>query len=207
MLPIYLASTSPRRKMLLEQLGVPFSLVVCPVDENVDKKLSFDRQVEILAERKARAAAREIAAGTVIGADTMVVCEGRALGKPADAPEAEKMLSFLQGKEHVVFTGLAIVQKPGLRVAVAHEQTRVKFRPLTPEQIRRYVATGEPLDKAGAYAIQELGAIFVERITGCYFNVVGLPLALLAKMLQECGIDILEIREVNQGNCVPFLDK
>lgn len=199
MLPVYLASASPRRYALLKQLGVPFSVLARPVNEELNGGLPFGRQTEILAERKAQAAAREVAEGLVIGADTLVVCGGKTLGKPADAAEAEKMLNFLQGKEHEVFTGLAVVEKPSLRAAVAHERTMVKFKPLAAGQIRRYVATGEPLDKAGAYAIQGLGAVFIEGIRGCYFNVVGLPLALLAQMLQEFGVDILEINNRKQG--------
>ncbi|MGQ9823687.1 MAG: Maf family protein [Desulfotomaculales bacterium] len=191
MFPVYLASTSPRRQALLKQLGIPFTVLARPVDEDVAGKVPFSRLVEILAYRKAEAAAGEVAGGVVIGADTVVACRGQVLGKPSSAEEAEKMLGFLSGKEHEVFTGLAVIQKPSLRKAVAHERTKVRFRPLTREEIKRYVATGEPMDKAGAYAIQGLGAIFIEKIEGCYFNVVGLPLALLARLLREFGLDVL----------------
>ncbi|MEW5899119.1 MAG: Maf family protein, partial [Bacillota bacterium] len=163
------------------------------------------RPAEVLAERKATAAAREVSEGLVIGADTIVVCQGRILGKPAGTEDAEKMLSFLQGKEHDVYTGLAVLQKPSLRMVTAHERTKVKFKPLNPEQIRRYAATGEPLDKAGAYAIQGLGAVLIESIEGCYFNVVGLPLALLAEILLEFGVDVLEMgRKLVGAGSVPF---
>lgn len=199
MLPVYLASTSPRRQALLKQLGIPFTVLARPVDETVAGEVPFSRLVEVLARRKAEAAAGEVAEGLVIGADTVVVCQGRLLGKPFSAAKAKEMLAFLSGKEHEVFTGLALVQKPLLRAAVAHERTRVKFRPLAPEQINRYVATGEPLDKAGAYAIQGLGAIFIEKIEGCYFNVVGLPLALLARLMQEFGLDVLDAAGKNCG--------
>jgi len=205
LLPIYLASASPRRERLLNQLGIPFSILVRPVEESLSEGLSFGRQTEVLAERKAKAAAREVSEGLVIGADTIVVCRGRILGKPAGAEDAEKMLSFLQGKEHDVYTGLAVLQKPSLRMVTAHERTKVKFKPLTPEQIRRYVATGEPLDKAGAYAIQGLGAVLIESIEGCYFNVIGLPLALLAEILLEFGVDVLEMgRKLVGAGSVPF---
>lgn len=195
MLPVYLASASPRRGILLKQLGIPFSVLVRPVEESLNERVPSGRQAEALAERKARAAAREVGEGLVIGADTIVACRGRVLGKPVNPEDAEKMLGFLQGKEHEVFTGLAVVQKPSLRTVAAYGRTRVEFKPLAPEQISRYVATGEPLDKAGAYAIQGLGAVFIERIEGCYFNVVGLPLALLAEILQKFGVDVLAVNQ------------
>ena len=191
MLPVYLASASPRREKLLAQLNIPFTVLVRPVEENLDAKLPFGRQVEVLAERKARAAAQEVSEGLVIGADTIVVCRDRVLGKPVSAGDAQKMLAFLQGREHAVYTGLAVLQKPSGRVITAHEQTKVKFKPLTAAQIRCYAATGEPLDKAGAYAIQGLGAVLIEGIEGCYFNVVGLPLARLAEILLAFGVDVL----------------
>lgn len=190
--PIYLASASPRRKALLEQIGVPFSVLVCPVEEKLKAGASHVRQVMFLAEMKARSAARVIAEGLVIGADTLVVYNGRVLGKPEDISEAIKMLSLLEGNEHEVYTGLAVVQKPSGRTITAHECTKVRFKPLNLDQIKRYAATGEPLDKAGAYAVQGLGAIFIDRIEGCYSNVVGLPLALLADILKEFEVDALE---------------
>jgi len=189
---LYLASSSPRRRMLLERLRLPFFVLAKPVDEALDVEAPPRRRVEILAERKARAAAEDVSQGLVIGADTLVVCNGRVLGKPADAREAEKMLQLLQGRQHDVYTGVAVVEKPAGRVLVACEQTKVKFKPLTESEIKRYVATGEPLDKAGAYAVQGVGAIFIDSIKGCFFNVVGLPLARLAQMLKEFGVDVLD---------------
>lgn len=189
---LYLASSSPRRRMLLERLRLPFFVLAKPVDEALDVEMPPRRRVEILAERKARTAAEDVSQGLVIGADTLVVCNGRVLGKPADAREAEKMLRLLQGRQHDVYTGVAVVEKPAGRVLVACEQTKVKFKPLTESEIKRYVATGEPLDKAGAYAVQGVGAIFIDSIKGCFFNVVGLPLARLAQMLKEFGVDVLD---------------
>jgi septum formation protein len=191
MLPIYLASASPRRKALLEQIGLPFSILVRPVEEELKEGESYAQQVMFLAEMKARSAALVIAEGLVIGADTLVVCDGRVLGKPADLSEAEKMLSLLGGNEHEVYTGLAVVQKPSGRIITDYECTKVRFKSLNLDQIKRYAATGEPLDKAGAYAVQGIGAIFIDRIEGCYNNVVGLPLALLADILKEFGVDVL----------------
>ncbi|MDQ0285493.1 septum formation protein [Desulfofundulus luciae] len=192
MLPIYLASSSPRRSMLLEQLGLPFTVVVPEVEEKVPEGLPPHQLVETLALRKAGAVAPSISRGLVVAADTIVVWQDKVLGKPADAREAALMLSLLAGDEHEVFTGVAVMEKPSGRRVVTHERTRVRFRPLTTEEIARYVATGEPLDKAGAYAAQGLGAIFIAGIRGCYFNVVGLPLARLAQVLKEFGVDPLE---------------
>ncbi|NHM26306.1 septum formation inhibitor Maf [Desulfofundulus sp. TPOSR] len=197
MLPIYLASSSPRRSMLLEQLGLPFTVVVPEVEEEVQEGLPPHQLVETLALRKAGAVAPSISKGLVVAADTVVVWQGKVLGKPADAREAAEMLGLLAGNEHEVFTGVAVMEKPSGRRVVTHERTRVRFRPLTTEEIARYVATGEPLDKAGAYAAQGLGAIFIAGIRGCYFNVVGLPLARLAQVLKEFGVDPLEYVQNN----------
>jgi len=206
---IILASSSPRRQELMTKLGLTFEIKAAAVDESVPEKTGAfapAELVEVLALRKARAVAEEPGkagkagnagnAGNgalVIGADTVVVHRGTVLGKPADAEEARAMLRQLQGTAHEVFTGLAVVRViPGkVREAVAHERTLVKFRPVDEWEIERYVATGEPLDKAGSYAIQGLGAIFVEGIEGCFFNVVGLPLARLAKMLRSFGVNII----------------
>lgn len=196
-MPIYLASSSPRRSMLLEQLGLPFTVVVPEVEEEVQEGLPPHQLVETLALRKAGAVAPSISKGLVVAADTVVVWQGKVLGKPADAREAAEMLGLLAGNEHEVFTGVAVMEKPSGRRVVTHERTRVRFRPLTTEEIARYVATGEPLDKAGAYAAQGLGAIFIAGIRGCYFNVVGLPLARLAQVLKEFGVDPLEYVQNN----------
>ncbi|MDK2888970.1 MAG: nucleoside triphosphate pyrophosphatase [Thermoanaerobacter sp.] len=192
MLPIYLASSSPRRKMLLEQLGLPFTVVPPDVEEEEHGGLPPRKLVEALAEKKARAVAPAISRGLVLAADTVVVFQDRILGKPAGPREAVFMLSLLSGNEHEVYTGLAVMEKPSGRLVVTHECTRVRFRTLEEEEIARYVATGEPLDKAGAYAAQGLGAIFIAGIKGCYFNVVGLPLARLARVLREFGVDPLK---------------
>ncbi len=196
-MPVYLASSSPRRRMLLEQLGLPFTVVVPRVQEEVEEGLPPHHLVEMLALRKAKAVAPSIPRGVVVAADTVVVWERKILGKPADAREAGEMLSLLSGNEHEVFTGVAVMEKPSGRRVVTHERTLVKFRPLSKEEIDKYVATGEPLDKAGAYAAQGLGAIFIAGIKGCYFNVVGLPLARLALVLKEFGVDPLEYVQNN----------
>lgn len=188
---LYLASTSPRRQALLASLGVDFTVLAVPVDETLPP-LPPEKAVERVALRKAEAAAAKIGEpALIIGADTVVVREGQVLGKPRDATEARQMLRNLQGTWHSVFTGVALVAVPERVYAVAHEATQVYFAPLTEEEIAAYVATGEPLDKAGAYAAQGRGALFIRRIEGCYFNVVGLPLHLLGAMLKAFGVNLL----------------
>jgi septum formation protein len=193
---LILASTSPRRQALLASLGVGFSVLAVPVDETVPPGPP-EKVVEVLALRKARAAAGRVAEGYVIGADTVVVHKGRVLGKPENAAAAREMLGSLQGDVHTVFTGVAVVAVPEGTTAVGWEQTRVCFAPLGPDEIEAYVATGEPLDKAGSYAAQGLGAVFIRWIEGCYFNVVGLPLFLLGGLLKGFGLNLL----LGAGRC------
>jgi len=188
---IVLASASPRRAELLRHVGLEFEVMVSEVEEKLTPDLEPAAQVEQLALRKASAVAAALDRGIVIGADTVVVQEGRILGKPADAQEAIEMLQLLQGKGHEVYTGVALVDAKSSVKLVEHEMTRVFFNALSEETIRRYVATGEPLDKAGAYAIQGKAALFINHIEGCYYNVVGLPLARLATMLRKLGYEII----------------
>ncbi len=189
MLPIYLASSSPRRRELMEQLGLPFTVVIKNVDESVGGAMPPGKLVETLAERKARVAAGDLNRGLVIGSDTVVVWRDRIMGKPGDEEEAVEMLGCLQGDEHSVYSGLAVIDAGTGRVHVSHGRTKVFFRPAGMDEIKMYAGTGEPLDKAGGYAIQGLGAVFVKGIEGCYFNVVGLPLARLAGVLNYFGVD------------------
>ncbi|MFA5383211.1 MAG: Maf family protein [Eubacteriales bacterium] len=199
---IYLASSSPRRRNLLEQLGVPFCVLNQEVDEAAATVGTPPRMlVQELAQRKALAAAEKVAGGLVIGADTIVCCGGQILGKPATQAEAEQMLFLLRGRQHEVYTGVAVVEEPSGNMLVDFERTVVRFCPLTAKEIKAYAATGEPVGKAGAYAIQGLAAIFIEGIAGCYSNVVGLPLACLARMLKVFGVDLLEPERIKVGNC------
>lgn len=191
LLPIYLASSSPRRRELMEQMGLRFSVVARPVDETVDEKLPPEEIVESLSARKALAVSREIDRGLIIGSDTVVVWRGKIMGKPVSDDDALDMLRCLQGSEHYVYSGLAVVDASDGRIVCVHERTRVFFRPAGDDELKMYVNTGEPLDKAGAYAIQGLGAVFVSGIEGCYSNVVGLPLFLLASVLKDFGINVL----------------
>jgi len=187
--PIILASNSPRRKDLLRQLGVDFSIDPADVDERVLPNELPEGYAVRVALDKARLAASRAGAGIVIAADTIVVVDDEILGKPADARDAERMLKMLSGKAHRVITGLALMDAATGKTLTRTSITRVWFRRLARREITSYIATGEPLDKAGAYGIQGLGALLVDRIDGCYFNVVGLPLSLLGELLRGFGID------------------
>ncbi|MEK3731413.1 MULTISPECIES: Maf family protein [Paenibacillus] len=192
---IILASTSPRRRELLASLRIPFDVMASEADENTPDDWSPDRIVESLALRKAEAVYGRLAdasqAGIVLGSDTVVVLDSEVLGKPVDEEDAAGMLSRLQGREHLVYTGVACLDLLSGARLVRHSVTRVKMKALSPEAIRAYVKSGEPADKAGAYGIQGLGATIVERIDGDYFTVVGLPLSMLSDMLSEMGIEVL----------------
>lgn len=181
---IVLASASPRRKMLLHQLDIPFDTTVSQIDETIQSDVSAEEFARRLALEKAQAVACSLNDTLIIGADTIVVDEGGILGKPQHEQEAFQMLQRLSGKVHRVITGVAVISTYSPQnVLVNHETTQVKIAALSDQDIHRYIRTGEPLDKAGAYAIQGKGAMFVEWIHGCYNNVVGLPLFLLMRML------------------------
>lgn len=189
--PIYLASGSPRRRELLHLTGLPFTVCPSRVNETTYDASNPVVLVETLALAKARDVANREGWGISIGADTVVVHRGEILGKPASPVQAREYLTRLAGEAHQVITGVAVVVAGGGPELVEHEITQVVFRPLTPEEIAGYVATGEPLDKAGGYGIQGLGSLLVARIEGCYFNVVGLPLATLATLLARVGLNPL----------------
>ncbi len=191
---LVLASSSPRRAELLRQIGLNFEIITSDVDETLLPGLSPPEQVEYLARKKAEAVAREVNSGIdgiVIAADTIVVWQEQILGKPLDGEEAFAILSRLQGSAHDVFTGIALVDTHTGGVLTGHEQTRVFLRAIEEDEIRRYIDSGEPLDKAGAYGVQGLAAIFIERLEGCYTNVVGLPLARLSLMFKKFGFNVL----------------
>jgi MAF protein len=191
MQPLILASASPRRADILKQLGLQFITQASEIDEQqVEPGLTPAALVMKLALDKASKVAPSFHEGLIIGADTIVVIDGEILGKPVSPEAAMSMLSRLNGREHSVFTGLALFQVPSSCHAVSFAETRVQFRSLETSELARYVATGEPLDKAGAYGIQGKGAVLVEKINGCYFNVVGLPVAKLITMLGDFGISI-----------------
>ena len=186
-----LASASPRRKALLEMLGLK-DLRILPAagEEIAPADAGPGVAVEILSAEKAREIARKCSPDDwIIAADTVVYADEAILGKPADEKEAWSMLRKLSGKMHEVYTGVTI-RKGNFSVS-EHEVSRVFFRDLSPEEIRAYIATGEPMDKAGAYGIQGIGSLLVERIEGDYFTVVGLPMHLLGRMLREFGVTLL----------------
>ncbi len=188
---LILASSSPRREELLKQIKIPFKIVPSNVDENIDdlKGNPVDK-AELLAHAKAMEVAKRHE-GLVLGADTIVVLGEKILGKPRDDQEAYAMLGMLSGKEHLVITGITLVDIQKNIELVQHEATIVRFRELNSSMINAYIESGEPKGKAGSYAIQGLGSIFVEEIRGCYSNVVGLPLTRLSKMLESIGLRVL----------------
>jgi septum formation protein len=183
--PLVLASASPRRVALLEQVGVRFTVADPGPDREWPGQAEPRHGVRALALDKARRIAARRRGSVVIGADTVVVARGLRLGKPADAAEAAEMLRRLQGRVHEVWTGIAVVRDREQRTA--SESTRVRFASMNAAEIAAYVRTGEPLDKAGAYGIQGLGGAFVRGIEGDYTNVVGLPLGRLRALLREFG--------------------
>jgi septum formation protein len=181
--PLLLASTSPQRRAILEQLGLAFEVVAPRYEERDDDGLAPAELVRAHALGKARSVAAEAGGRPVLGVDTAVVVEGAVLGKPADEAEAGEMLARLAGRAHTVVSGLCLLDAGW--EAVEHEETRVVFRPLTPGEVAAYVATGEWRGRAGGYAIQAQGAALVERVEGDYLNVVGLPAALLVRLLAD----------------------
>ena len=183
-----LASRSPRREEILRRLDVPLVVRPTDVDEWADPALPPREQAMRTAAKKAAAAARAGVAELVLGADTIVVLGNRVLGKPADPAAARAMLAELVGRTHRVTTGLALIDTGTGARCLSWEDTDVTMRQASAAEIAAYVATGEPLDKAGGYGIQGHGAVFVERIAGCYYNVVGLPVVRLWSMLADVGV-------------------
>lgn len=183
---LLLASSSPRRAEILRAVNWPFDALASNIDETLLAEETAVHAVERLALAKAEAAATERPALLVLGADTMVVVDSEILGKPIDDADARRMLRLLSGKWHDVLTGVALVRREGdgCRV-VAHERTEVRFAAMTDAEIDWYVNSGEPMDKAGAYAVQGRAALFIEEIRGDYWNVVGLPVRLVYKLASE----------------------
>jgi septum formation protein len=186
--PILLASTSPRRRELLLSLGLPFDVRAADVDETLLPGESAFDGAERLARAKAGAAAVGAPETLVVAADTLVVLESLALGKPKDRGDVRRMLAALAGRAHDVVTGVACAL--GGRIVSGRETTRVVLAPMSPAEIEAYAATGEPDDKAGAYAMQGIGGLFVERVEGSPSNVVGLPVRLLYRLARELGVDL-----------------
>ncbi len=198
MRPIILASSSPRRREILGSVGVPFKIVPAHLDEDGFARQfqgSFPDLVEALAVAKARAVAANEPAfeGWILAADTTVILDGEMLGKPLDAEDAVRLLRRLRGRMHQVATGVALVDSPGGKVVSGQRRTSVWMRSYSDEEIAAYVETGDPLDKAGAYAVQHRLFHPVERIEGCYLTVVGLPLCLVSHLLKFQGDQVLPL--------------
>ncbi len=190
---IILASNSPRRRELLRQIGLDFKVCPTQTDENVLPNEKPETYAVRVASDKASVASQKVTKGIVIAADTIVVASDSILGKPADNHDAERMLLMLQGKMHLVMTGIAVMDAGTKKMLTGLSVTKVWFRNMTKAEIKSYVETGEPMDKAGAYGIQGKGALLVDRIEGCYFNVVGLPISLLGGLLRDFNINILHL--------------
>jgi septum formation protein len=185
---LILASASPRRAQILRDAGISFSVVSSAVDETPYPGESPQQMVQRLAEAKAElVAARTIGPALLVAADTVVVLDGQILGKPRSTEDARRMLELFSGRTHSVLTGVCVIRLPEMERRQFLETTNVHFTRLTRDEISRYLSTEEPYDKAGAYAIQGHAGRYIPRIEGCYFNVVGLPLARLVDALQELG--------------------
>jgi septum formation protein len=187
---IILASGSPRRAEILRNAGIPFETLAEVVDESRrpgELRADFLRRLALSKARAAAAIQQDPGDSLFIGADTVVVVGDEILGKPESPDDARRMLRLLSGATHEVHTGLAIIRRPGAAEAVIEEATSVTFAPLSDNEIDAYIATGEPFDKAGAYGIQGIGGRYVTGIDGCYFNVMGLPLARLWVLLRDFG--------------------
>ncbi len=185
---LILASQSPRRKELLSLFRIPFTVRVADIDETMSPHSAPYSEVARVSRLKALAIPRE-ADDVVVAADTIVVCEGRVLGKPHSAEEAKEMLRLLSGRDHQVMTGMTVLR--GDSAAVVTEVTDLHFRELTDKEIDAYVASGEPMDKAGAYGIQGGAALFCQRMEGDYYNVMGLPVCRLTQILRELAPELM----------------
>lgn len=185
-IPIYLASKSPRRRKLLKQLGIKFKAFSVDLTEEILDGEHPIKTVKRLAEHKLQSAIRKVKNGIIITADTIVVLDHEIIGKPQNEKDAFNTLKKLSGRTHKVYTGYVVFNTISKKKIVGYEQTEVTFRNLTNQEISNYIKTGSPMDKAGAYGIQDdFGAVFVKRINGCYYNVVGLPLSKIYKSLTE----------------------
>lgn len=178
--PVYLASKSPRRRKLLKQLNIKFKSFSVELDEVIHKSEKPANAVLRLAKEKLKLAKEKVKDGIIITADTIVVLDDRIIGKPVDKKDAFKILKTLSGRTHIVYTGYSVYNYMTHKSVSEYEKTKVTFRDLTEQEILEYIDSGSPMDKAGAYGIQDdFGAVFIKKINGCYYNVVGLPLAKL----------------------------
>ena len=193
---IILASASPRRKEILEKTGLKFRVVESRCEEKMDTGLKPHDLAKSLSREKAREVARRHAKALVIAADTIVVLGGRIFGKPCDKEQAKEMLRVFSGKTHSVITGFTIIDTASKKELSGSISSKVFFKRLSANEIDAYIRSGEPLDKAGAYGIQGLGAVLIRRIEGDFFNVMGLPLNALAESLKKFGVNVLMSNKV-----------
>lgn len=189
---IILASTSPRRKELLRQIGLAVTVMPSDFEEDMSLNLSDAELAKTLALGKAKSVAKRLKKGVVIGSDTFIVFKKERIGKPKDKNDARKILKTLSGKTMKIYSGLAVIDLEKKKEFTDCEITELKLKKLSKKEIENYIKTGEPLDKAGAFAIQGRGAVFIQKINGCYSNVIGLPLYKLYLILQKSGIDIFK---------------
>ncbi|MBR4570112.1 MAG: septum formation protein Maf [Candidatus Riflebacteria bacterium] len=197
---LYLASKSPRRHEILHGLHVPFKYIESPYEEKISdvENLVPEEKSAKLASLKAMYASHSLESGLVIGADTIVVDGSEILGKPKDRNDAKRMLKELSGKKHRVISGIALVDVQQQKIYSHSEITYVYFRKLTEKDIETYLNTKEPYDKAGAYGIQGHAALFVEKIEGCYFNVVGFPVVAFDNIMKEAGYDLIDFMKLEE---------
>jgi septum formation protein len=196
MKPLILASQSPRRKYLLKQIGMKFRIIPSRVAEVFLSRQSPGENAQRIALEKATDVAARLRRGIVVGADTLVVLDHHVLGKPKSKDDAKRMLRLLSGREHSVYTGFALKDVETGKHISGVEETKVRFRKLTEKEITDYVNSGSPMDKAGSYGIQDdVGAVFIERVNGCFYNIVGFPLARFYSTLQRFAADLETLPE------------
>ncbi len=184
--PIYLASNSPRRKQMLKMLGVKFKTISVDLDEVFNPNETPIKTVKRLAEEKLNLAKLNVSSGIILTADTIVVIDGERIGKPKNKKDAERILTLLSGRSHFVYTGFSIYNINRKKQTTDFSKTKVTFRVLTNKEIKEYIKSGSPMDKAGAYGIQDdYGAVFVKRISGCYYNVLGFPASKIYSTLKS----------------------
>jgi septum formation protein len=192
---IILASTSPRRHGLAQQMGLEFEIVPSNYEEDMSMDMGPDKLAMTLAYGKAKEVADRLKTGVVLGVDTFIVFEGKKLGKPKSKEDAFQMLKSFSGKLQEVYSGVALIDCETGKEIKDFEVTKVKFREMEDSEIQSYVRTGEPMDKAGAYGIQGLSSVFIEKIEGCYSNVMGFPIYNIYKNLKKLGVDIFEYEQ------------
>lgn len=185
-IPIFLASKSPRRKNMLKMLGIKFKSISVELDETIINSQTAAKNVKRLSFEKCELALDKIKNGIVIAADTIVVLDGKIIGKPKNKSDARRILESLSGRNHFVYTGFTLANKITKRIITEYSKTKVYFRELSSKEISNYIKTGSPMDKAGAYGIQDdFGAVFVQKINGCYYNVLGFPISKIYEALKK----------------------